>query len=492
MNAHSKEIEALPLALSNEQLRQFVTTGYLLLRSELPAEFHQQIFNKLEQLQGGSGHFGNNLMPLVPQLHQLIEEPVVRGALTSILGDEYSFHAHRALHTNPPGSTEQAWHKDSYWGYTRRVRNHRPWWAMLMYYPQNTKSAMGPTGLLAGSQYFHQLLPKQCKEVAAFGEAGTLLLIHYDLWHRKMLNNSKLDRYMIKFQFTRLLPPKKVTGVRPADWRRPRNRPNFDLNPIWKSTWDWLHGIEPTSGSGPTEFSATELEQALLGENEIISLNAAFKLSHSAQAGNGDALKILASAMNTNNADNDNTKRYSDNGARWRIDAAARSAAHGLANIGEPALPALRLLYKNGSPIARKHAAFALGEIGTLATQNTLLDGLNDPDIHVMISAVEALGLTPPTIKATKALIECLQHSESEVRFDAALSLLRFTANPACVLKGQMTAALSASLRDSNRYVSAYAAEALERLATKEALAALIPFLTKARWCAHTDNARPF
>ena len=85
MNAHSKEIEALPLALSNEQLRQFVTTGYLLLRSELPAEFHQQIFNKLEQLQGGSGHFGNNLIPLVPQLHQLIEEPVVRGALTSIL-----------------------------------------------------------------------------------------------------------------------------------------------------------------------------------------------------------------------------------------------------------------------------------------------------------------------------------------------------------------------------------------------------------------------
>ena len=492
MNAYNTATEAAPIALTNEQLRQFVTNGYLLLQSQLPAEFHQQIFKKLEHLQTGSGHFGNNLVPMLPQLNELIQEPIVRGALTSILGDQYSFHAHRALHTNPPGSPEQAWHKDSYWGYTRRVRNHRPWWAMLMYYPQQTKNSMGPTGLLAGSQYFHQLLPNECRDVASSGKAGTLLLIHYDLWHRKMLNTSKLDRYMIKLQFTRLLPPNKCLGQKTPKWRRPKHRPDFDLNPIWESTWHWLHGTESPRTSHPAKSHKQELETALLGDNEILSLDAAFKLSQSARGGNEEALHILSSAMNSNTTANDNTKRYSDSGAHWRKDSAARNAAHGMAHIGESALETLLQLCKSGSPIGRKHAVFALGEIGTLNAQDAILSCVNDPDIHVIISAVEALGLTPPTIRATKALIECLRHPESEIRFDAALSLLRFAANPNCVIKGKMTNALAASLRDSNRYVCAYAAEALERLATKEALEALLPFLTNARWCAHTDNTRPF
>ena len=35
------------------------------------------------------------------------------------------------------------WHKDSYWGYNR-MRNHHPWWAMIMYFPQDTPVELGP------------------------------------------------------------------------------------------------------------------------------------------------------------------------------------------------------------------------------------------------------------------------------------------------------------------------------------------------------------
>jgi ectoine hydroxylase-related dioxygenase (phytanoyl-CoA dioxygenase family) len=483
---------AEPLALTDEQLRRFITNGYLVLQSQLPAEFHARVFEKLHSLARGSGHFGNNLLPLVPELNQVIEDPQIKAALSRILGNNYSLHAHRALHANPPGSDEQAWHKDSYWGYTRRVRNHRPWWAMLMYYPQVTTEKKGPTGLLSGSQYFHQLLPKDCCDVAACGAAGTFVLIHYDLWHRKMLNKSDLDRYMVKFQFTRLSPPKIGSIKNPPPWRRPKDRPKFDLNPIWQSTWDWLHGVETTPKSAAATDPSSQLTGQLYANDEVSTLNAAFQLSEQASAGSQKAMDTLFEALNANLEENDNTRRYADNGSFWRADATARSAAHGLVNAGENALKVLNAASKNGSPRGRKHAAFALGEIGTHAAQNILVDSLSDDDLHVVINAIEAIGLTPPTARATSALINCLSHTESEVRFDAALSLLRFAASPACVLKTKMVNALANSLHDSNRYVSAYAAQALELLGTQQALRALVPFLSGARWCSHTDNKTPF
>ena len=485
-------VTAEPITMTDEQLRQFITNGYLVIQSQLPAEFHARIFDKLHNLACGSGHFGNNLMPMVPELNQVIEEPKVSGALSRILGNNYSLHAHRALHANPPSSDQQAWHKDSYWGYTRRVRNHRPWWAMLMYYPQATPQKTGPTGLLSGSQYFHQLLPNDCSKVAACGAAGTLVLIHYDLWHRKMLNKSTRDRYMVKFQFTRLSPPDVGSIKNPPAWRRPKDRPKFDLNPIWRSTWDWLHGVEPMPKYATTKDPSSQLTHQLYGDDEVRALQAAFQLSGQARAGSQKALDTLSAALNANLEENDNTRRYADNGTYWKADAAARSAAHGLVNVGENALKVLSAAAKSGSPRGRKHAVFALGEIGTRAAQNILVDSLSDDDLHVIINAIEAIGFTPPTKKATEALIRHLDHGESEVRFDAALSLLRFAANPACVLKNHMVKALSTSLNDSNRYVSAYAEQALQLLGTKKALQVLVPFLSKTRWCSYTDNTTPF
>jgi hypothetical protein len=40
-------------------------------------------------------------------------DPVVRGALTSVVGPDYAVHPHRALHNNKPASDWQPMHKDS-------------------------------------------------------------------------------------------------------------------------------------------------------------------------------------------------------------------------------------------------------------------------------------------------------------------------------------------------------------------------------------------
>ena len=465
--------------LTDEQLKSFVANGFLNLRSSLPASYHQLIFERFDEVATGIGHFGNNLLPLIPELIELFDDPVVKGALTSVLGSEYVMHPHRALHKNPPGSDEQAFHKDSYWGYTRRVRNHRPWWVMIMYFPQDTELAKGPTAVMAGSQHLNQRPEEFCDEAPIVGGAGSLVLIHYDIWHRKMKNLTDLNRYMFKFEFTRLAPPTRLATDRP--WRKPAAVPRLDLSPVWHATWDWLTGqvSVPVRGQAHVE--------ELGADDEAIGINAGYRLG-----GDADNVRALLEVMDSNPTPHENARRYSDNGQIWREDAAIRNAAHGLVQTGSAAVPGLIDMLRDGTPRGRKHAAFALGETGTTDAQTPLCDALADEDVHVRIAAAEALGLLAPNPDTRDALVVAMRDSASEVRFDATLSLVRAAVQGSSELMTEAIAPLEDALYDGNRYASAHAADALERIGTRDAFDALLPFLRTARWCPHTDNHRPF
>ena len=473
---HNANRAAVPL--TGEQLREFLARGFLALRSSLPESYHRVIFERFDELSGTIGHFGNNLLPLIPELNEFFEDPVVRGALTSVLGDAYSMHPHRALHKNPPDSDEQAFHKDSYWGYVRRVRNHRPWWVMIMYFPQDTALEKGPTAVMDGSQHLNQRPENYCDEVPIAGPAGSFVLIHYDIWHRKMKNHTEANRYMFKFEFARLRPPGRATTTR--RWRRPRHAPELDLSPVWRATWNWLNGQPLPAANGKADV------QELNSEDESVGINAGYRL------GFHDQTRALLGALDSNPTVHENKRRYSDNGQIWREDAVVRNAAHGLVQVGDAALPGLVDVLREGTPRGRKHAAFALGEIGTVDARVPLLDALADDDVHVRIAAAEALGLLEPSPETRDGLLGALRDPASEVRFDAALSLTRAAVCGTTDLMADTVAPLEDALFDTNRYVSAYAAETLERIGTREALEALVPFLRTARWCPHTDNRRPF
>ena len=467
------------IPLTNEQLREFVARGFVTLRSSLPDGYHRLVFERFEQLDGGIGHFGNNLLPLVPELIEFFEDPVVRGALTSVVGEGYSMHPHRALHKNPPDSGEQGFHKDSYWGYVRRVRNHRPWWVMIMYYPQETELAKGPTAVMDGSQHLNQRPEEFCEEVPIAGPAGSFVLIHYDIWHRKMMNHTDLKRYMFKFEFVRMVSPAR--GADGPNWRIPRHAPRLDLSPVWQATWNWLTGQDAPRANGASRIGE------LGSDDEAEGINAGYRL-----AGHDGAARSLLEALDANPAPHESKRRYADDGQLWREDAVARNAAHGLVQVGETVLPGLVDVLRNGTPRGRKHAAFALGEIGAAAAADALVDALADDDVQVRIAAAEAVGLQAPSPSIRDGLLSALGDSASEVRFDAALSLVRGAVRGTPRLMADAVAPLENALFDTNRYVSAYAAEALERIGTPEALDALVPFLRTARWCPHTDNRRPF
>lgn len=154
---------------------------------------------------------------------EVFDHPVVNGALTSVLGPNYMMHCHRHGHYNASPKAG-GWHKDSYWGYSK-IRNLHPWWAMVMYFPQDTPIELGPTGVMPGTQYdetktFGTDEPEG--EAVATGKAGTFALIHYDIWHRSTPNLLGKERYMLKFEFMRTEAPTAPSWNRvEKEWRKP-------------------------------------------------------------------------------------------------------------------------------------------------------------------------------------------------------------------------------------------------------------------------------
>ncbi len=68
-----------------------------------------------------------------------------------------------------------------------------------MYYPQDVTANMRTTGVTPGSQYFSS--PESLaghKEWGATGEAGTTILVNYDVWNRALFNHSGRNRYMLQ------------------------------------------------------------------------------------------------------------------------------------------------------------------------------------------------------------------------------------------------------------------------------------------------------
>ncbi|MEZ5666939.1 MAG: HEAT repeat domain-containing protein [Alphaproteobacteria bacterium] len=511
-----------PKLLDDDQVRQFLANGYLLLQPELPAEFHQDLYRRFDRIIGSDNddNPGNNLLPLVPELQLVFDDPVVKGALTSVLGDGYLMHPHRVLHDNPPGSDAQVWHHDSYWGYKRKVHNHHPWWVMIMYYPQAIFEQIGPTGVIPGSQCIAQRLEDieqlgRCAE----GPAGTCMMIHYDIWHRKMKNFTDLKRFMVKFEFIRMQRPSGVTWDSAEDeWRDPARLPDYAMRPVWRAHWHWLGGrtLAPATGGagtldaalagldadnnhdraqavaavaalGSAAAPATDRLVGLLGDDsEVVGLDAAYTLAALGEAAVGP---LVAALRGDDGVNVDDARCFIDEGQKSELEMVARNAAHGLAAIGRPAQAALLDCAADGGPRVRKYACFALGELDSDddAVIDALVAGCADAEPAVRLNAVEALGLKQGTDRAALALAAALSDDDDEVRFNAALALARLgpAGDPA-------VPALKQALTDGNRYTMGYAVEALDRIGTPAALAVLLPFLRLSRWCPLTTRENLF
>lgn len=486
--------------LGDEEMQQFIAEGCLTLKSSLPASLHQDIYRRTEEVFAKEGNPGNNVLPRIPALQQVFDDPVVRGALASVVGPDYIMHAHRHCHINPAGSQGGGWHKDSYWGY-HKVRYHRNRWVMIFYYPQDVTLENGPTAVMPGTHYYNDRAADEQDEhhLPVCGEAGTCTLVHFDLWHRAMPNSTDANRYMMKFQFTRLSEPRAPTwNSQTRHWPANGSAPSTKHRVVWSRIWDWHAGsasraeangqIEQLSASlggtleqrlaatdalGALGEKAAPALDALLGalgdEAEPVRLNAAYALSAIGAA----AVDPLLAALDDER------------------EPVREHAAYALGAVGEDAVEALVAALSDARAHVRGLAAYALGDMGTSAgaAAAAALSALRaDADAWVRRTVAEALGtiaLSPET--SVPALAALLADDDDQVRFNAAYALARFGPQAAAA-----TEALAAALSDENRYVQGHSTAALQQIGTPQAQDVLLHHLTAARWCPITTKETTF
>jgi HEAT repeat protein len=483
-------MQANPHLLSDEQMIKFITEGYLVLHNELPNALHVNVMNQIHYALMEEGNPGNNILPRVPDIQKFFETPIVQGALTSILGPDYYLHPHRHCHYNQPKNQAPGggeWHKDGYWS---AMRSHRPLWAMIFYYTQPITEDLGPTAIMPGSQYNEKFPGHDQVFKLPIGPAGTMVLVHFDLWHKASLNKSNMDRYMLKFQFARRKAPTHPSwNNRETSLQLPAGHSETGL-PIWTDVWNWLRADR----SGVLKQEATEvLEVMSLIEDpsEDVSLNGAYKMATMGNEGVRALCEIIRSGSNL----------------------LAQRAAYGLQASGAAAFDGLIELLHHSNDRRRALACFTLGMLGDLddRVSPALTESLSDESEWVRRNAAEALGmmLTPPSY-AVSALAKTLEESvlneslvlqpadayspnqdyiQNKIGYTAALSLLRIGQYGEA---REVVNALEIALNSSDRYVRAYAFEALTSIGTVGAADVLVRYYRTARWCPNTHKASMF
>jgi len=525
--------------LADEQMRGFIVNGFVKVQTDLPADLHQRIFDKTDAIFGRSTTSErrynplNNILPMVHELQDVLESPQVQGALASILGNGFVLHPHRHCHPNfplPPlegghGLTMHL-HKDGH-ATGKRPRHRLPRWAILFYFPQECPIELGPTCLIPGNQYLRRVTPEGVDTRHMIPEQqndGTFLLpdtftnrvlatlqsglgvvwiMHFDIAHSVFFNHQDLARYGMKFVYMRTEEPTQPSWYNTDDqWQLPEtNLVSDDHEIMWTYIWNWLSGKSDLFQSNRSnaeievkywinQLSADDSAQRLQAANELgfrrqeanvaipalvdclrddyepVCLNATYALS----AIGAEAVDPLI-------------KRLEDGKAAYREEPILHisHAAHGLAAVGEAAVPALSQAMAHPEEHIRAQAAYALGEMGWRAAigVSTLQRVLTDEAEPVRQHVVSALGIIKqPLSEIVPTLIQILENEEDPaLALFSAQALVRIGADAEAAIP-----ALTTALKSSSPYTRAFSAEALSRIGTTEALKALVSFLRTYRW----------
>ena len=449
-----------PELLIDEGMREFIRRGFITFEVDMPPGFHQTVFERTAQVMETAGNPGNNVVAVIPELQQILDHPRVTGTLSSILGAGYELNTRRYCHRRPLGAEAQSrLHRDG------RTEGHRARRVQAFYYPQDTNVELGPTNVVPGSHYYNHEPDAEVGEETPFcGAAGSITIVHYDLWHRRSEKTSDGHRFMYKFLFMRMEEPVSPTwDSSDASWPEADDR----RNSMWKSMWEWGAGRNG-NGSEAGDGNIDELVERLEDANETTSFQAAYSLA----AMGARSVPQLIAQLSSGSED------------------VRRNTGYGLAAIGAPAVPALEEAAGAERAETRAAAVDALGHMGlpAAAAIGTLQTALKDESGDVRMHAAYALGnIGDAAASAIPSLIDALDDSEDGVVLDSLLALAKLGTKAA-----EAAPRLARYLHHESRYVRAKAVLALKRIGTEEATETLIEYLSTARWCPITTKDSPY
>jgi hypothetical protein len=245
------------ILLTSLQMASFVARGFLRFDGAVPDDINARFMAEA----GGAGEGGwENRKAFIksvagnriPELRagtplaeayapgsapaRLLNLPVVKGAIASLLGEAPVFDHHFLHVTFPPAAgkatgpehVSQHTHQDS------TIDPRQAFDVQLMYFPHAVSREMGGTRFIPGTHLRkvsevalgrYQNLRGQQHMVC---EAGTLLFLHHGLWHGGGVNFSDRPRFMLKIRMHASGPQSRcwdVSDLPPG----PRQRPIFYL-----------------------------------------------------------------------------------------------------------------------------------------------------------------------------------------------------------------------------------------------------------------------
>ena len=207
--------------LTSTQMASFVAKGFLRFEAVVPDAINQQFLDEVgrppqpgesvrkayAKLLSASGipavPAGTPLAESYPResaITQMLELPVVRGAIESLVGPNPTFDHHFLHVTFPPAyfaergipNVAQHTHQDS------TIDTRRAFDVQMMYYPQEVTPAMGGTRFVPGthlrivSEAAVARYQNMCGQQHVVCPAGTLLFMHHGIWHGGGVNRIRL------------------------------------------------------------------------------------------------------------------------------------------------------------------------------------------------------------------------------------------------------------------------------------------------------------
>lgn len=244
-----------PQLLTTPQVASFVARGFLRFDAAVPDDINAQFLAEAGEAPEASGQglravYGRTLaqsaIPEVPAgtplahaypagsaVARLLDLPLVRGAIRSLLGDDPVFDHHFLHVTFPPAyhrdgeNVSQHTHQDS------TIDPRRAFDVQVMYYPHDVTREMGGTRFVPGTHL------RKVSEVALAryqnirGQqhmvcpAGTLLFLHHGIWHGGGVNHADRTRTMFKIRMHASGSQVRRWDAGPAPEGRPPQRPIF-------------------------------------------------------------------------------------------------------------------------------------------------------------------------------------------------------------------------------------------------------------------------
>ena len=524
-----------PVLLSDAQIQQFICDGFLIIKPKMDPAIHKTIDDKFNWLSDNEANPGNNILARLPELNKILNSPEVKGAMISLLGDDYIKVPHCFWHNREAGvrqlfgvenSEEKSYkeivggnsHQDSYVP-ASMAKTHPLQYLRFMYYSHDMKLKNGPTHVSPGTQYHSRVSDEdRDRETPVLGQAGTIFLSHFELVHAGSPNQSNRTRNMIKFLFTRSQNMKKPSwNHKKTSWvKQNKIIAPYELDNCWKQQWRWVCNQKPTKQEvKPTwEFDALQLEKTEDIKKRITLINnigyqpkaietLLSLLNHSHQAirtssvyalgvMGKEAVKPLQQFLKNQNSKDKEIPRAS--GVSISLD----DTSMALIACGQPALEGLEKivdLKNDWLCINILHVIAVLGQSNDKVNKKVIqcLKSKSDLVISFAATALGRVGdkkMIPVMLKILKTKYDVKRHNEMVhnlnngqwphewvVHFNAALALVRLSkyAKP-------FESEISKHLDHPCGQVTILLCECLNRIGTKTALQSQVDFYTSRRW----------